>query len=52
MVSVPADTTVGIGRSLNQSTTITVKENAMEKANTDKVAGEVVNKDQIQKKLR
>lgn len=49
MVSVPADTTVGIGRSLNQSTTITVKENAMEKANTDKVAGEVVNKDQIQK---
>lgn len=49
MVSVPADTTVGIGRSLNQTTTITVKENAMEKANTEKVAGEVVNKDQIQK---
>ena len=49
MVSVPADTTVGIGRSLNQTTNITVKEKAMEKANTDKVTETVVNKDQIQK---
>ena len=50
MVSVPADTTVGIGRSLNQQSTITVKEKAMEKANTDKVAeNNVVNKDQVQK---
>lgn len=49
MVSVPADTTVGIGRSLNQQSTITIKEKAMEKANTDKVTEPVVNKDQIQK---
>ena len=49
MVSVPADTTVGIGRSLNQTTTITVKGDAMEKAKTDKVTEPVVNKDQIQK---
>ena len=50
MVSVPADTTVGIGRSLNQQSTITIKEKAMEKANTDKVTeNNVVNKDQIQK---
>ena len=49
MVSVPADTTVGIGRSLNQTTTITVKGDAMEKAKTDKVTEPVLNKDQIQK---
>lgn len=50
MVSVPADTTVGIGRSLNQQSTITIKEKAMEKANTDKVTeNNVVNKDQVQK---
>ena len=48
MVSVPADTTVGIGRSLNQTTTITVKGDAMEKAKTE-VTEQVVNKDQIQK---
>ena len=48
MVSVPADTTVGIGRSLNKSTTITVKGDAMEKAKTE-VTEPVVNKDQIQK---
>jgi len=49
MVSVPADTTVGIGRSLNQQSTITIKGDAMEKAKTDKVTEPVVNNDQIQK---
>lgn len=45
LVSVPADTSVGIGRSLTTKQKVTIMENKEAK----KVAEEVVNKDQIQK---
>ncbi len=45
IVSVPADTSVGIGRSLTTKQKVTIMENKEVK----KVAEEVVNKDQIQK---